>query len=614
MISWQELKQRRITQIVLTYVAAGWVALAGVDQLADRGVIPELGYRLALLAYVAGIPVTLILGWYHGEKGRQKATLFEILLLAVVVLGTAGAGVAVVNDYRQEQQIAAAGALDSAYDPRRVAVLYFEDLSGGEGDLGHVADGLTEALIGELSRVGPLDVVSRNGVARYRDSGLAPDSVGRALDAGTVIEGSVEPSGDRLRINVRLIDAEAGADIERTAFTLPQGDLLAVRDSVVDRAGRFLRTRLGEEVRIRERRAETESVEAWTRVQRAERLRKEAEEVRRQDPDRALGLLARADSLLQTAEDLDDDWAEPTALRARLALQRGIWAHSASEAQEGVSEGVELANRALEKDPTHAQAWETRGTLHYFHWFLNVSPTPEERAELLERAQNDLERAIEFDPSLASALNRLSRLHYEQNDRISAALAARRALQADAYLSNADDTLNRLFSSHYDLGQFSEAQRTCLEGATRFPEDYRFKQCQLWMMITPTGNPDPEEAWELLAQVDSLAPPGQRTLIRKLTQMIVAGVLARVELPDSARTVMVDARAGAEVDPEQELVGYEAIMRTLVGDHDEAVRLLRRYVSAKPGHQFLEVEGDLHWWWRPLRDHPGFDEVAAPGS
>jgi hypothetical protein len=72
------------------------------------------------------------------------------------------------------------------------------------------------------------------------------------------------------------------------------------------------------------------------------------------------------------------------------------------------------------------------------------------------------------------------------------------------------------------------------------------------------------------------------------------------------------ARAGPDIDPGQELVGYEAIMRTMVGDEDVAVQQLRRYVAANPDHQFLEVEGDVHWWWRPLRDHPGFATVAAP--
>lgn len=613
MISWKELRERRITQWLLTYLAAGWVVLAGVDQLADREVLPELAYRIALLVYVAGIPVSLILGWYHGEKGRQRVTLLEVFLLTVVFLGTAGAGVAVVNDYRQERA-AAAGEVGAEYDPRRVAVLYFEDRSGEGRELGHVADGLTEALIAQLSRVGPLDVVSENGVARYRDADLPADSVGRALDAGSVIAGSVESEDQRLRVDVRLIDAASGADIERTAFTMPGGDLLAVRDSVVERASRFLRARLGEEVRIRERRAGTESVEAWTRLLRAERLLKDAQEVRRHDPERARTLLVQADSLLRAAETLDKDWADPTVARAELALRRGILAHSAAEAAESAREGVELADHALEKDPEDARAWEIRGTLRYFHWFLNVSPTPQERAELLDRAQDDLERAVDLDPSLASAHNTLSRLHYERKDLISAALEARQALQADAYLNEADDTLNRLFWSHYDLGQFAEAGRTCREAAARFPDDPRFEQCQLWMMITPTGEPDPRTAWDLLARVDSLVPPDRRAFEHRVTQMIVGGVLARANLPDSARRVLVDARGGPEVDPDQELPGYEAIMRTLLGDEDEAVRLLKRYVSANPHHSFIRVEGDLHWWWRPLRDHPEFDAVVSPGS
>ncbi len=609
----EELKKRRITQWLLSYLAAGWVALAVVDQLADRAVIPELAYRLALLVYAAGIPVALILGWYHGEKGHQKFTLIEVVLLALVFLGTAGSAVAVVNNYRPQER-AVAEAFNSEHDPRRVAVLYFEDRTGGEGDLAHVADGLTEDLIGELSRVQPLDVLSRNAVAQYRDRSLPSDSVGRALGAGSVIDGSVEREGDRLRVNVRLLDAVSGADIERTGFTLPTGDLFAVRDSVVQRAGRFLRSRLGEEVRVRVRRAGTESVDAWTHLLRAERFRKEAEEARRTDPDRAQSLLARADSLLRRSEALDEDWAEPTVARAEIALRRGVWAHSTADAEAAVRDGVVLANRAIEKASDNAEAWEARGTLHYFHWFLNVNPTPEERAGLLDRAQEDLERAVELDPSLASAHNTLSRLYYERKDRISAALAARQAVQADAYLANADNTFDRLFWSHYDLGQFSEARRTCNEAAVRFPGDPRFKECQLWMMIAPTDDPEPEAAWELLSRVDSLTPPDRGPLQHRIAKMIVGGVLARANMPDSARSVLVDARVGPEVDPDQELYGYEAIMRTMLGDEDEAVQRLRRYVAANPHHSFIEVEGDLHWWWRPLRDHPGFGGVAAPGS
>lgn len=617
MIAWKELKERRITQVVFTYLAVGWVVLTAFDQLADRDVLSELAYRLALLVYIAGIPVSLILGWYHGEKGRQRVAALEIVLVGIIFFGTAGAAVAVVNDYRQDQSAVAPWNPDSGFDARRVAVLYFEDLSAEDGALSHVADGLTEALIAELSRVRALDVISRNGVAPYRDATVPPDSVARALGAGSVIDGSVEPAGDRLRVNVRLLDGQSGAHIDRDAFSLPRDELLAVRDSVVQRAARFLRSRLGDEVRMREWRAETRNVEAWTQVQRAERLRKEAEQIHAGDPDEARTLLDQADQLLRFAEALDGEWVHPIVMRARIALLGGTWDRgdrSYEAAQEAIRAGIRHADRALERDPGHAEALEARGALRYLRWTLNVSPTPAERAVLLDQAQRDLERAVEADPSLASALNTLSHLHYQRKDRISAALAARQALRADAYLSDADHTLNRLFWAHYDLGQFAEAGRTCTEGTARFPEDVRFKQCQLWMMITPTGQPDPDAAWRLLAEVDSLTPPQPRPLVHRVGQMIVGGVLARAGMPDSARRVLADARAGPTVDPEQELYGYEAIMRTLLGDYDEATRRLKRYVSANPHHAFLEVEGDLHWWWRPLRHHPEFDDVAASGS
>ena len=612
MISWKDLKERRIIQMTFAYIAVGWVLVSAVDQLVDRRWLPVLLYNLGFVVYLGGIPAALIIGWYHGERGDQKVAPAELGLLAIVFALTAGAGTLVWRDYRNDRLLAASVGLDAAYDPRRLAVLYFDDLGGGdEGGLLPVADGLTEGLITELSRVRALDVVSRNGVGLYRGAVITPDSIGRALGAGSVIHGSVESTGSQLRLNVRLVDAESGVDIDRTAFTMPMEQLLQARDSLVALTAEFLRARVGEEVLVRGRRAETASVEAWTQVQRAERLRKDSEAARRTDPARALALLAQADSVLMRAETLDPAWTEPVALRAQAAFLRSQWTRG-DESLAAVQSGIALADSVLQRDPNHAGAWETRGTLQYYLYFLNVSRTPTERATLLDGAQADLERAVGIDPDLASALNTLSRLYYDRKDRLSAALSARQALQADSYLRDAAGTFDRLFWAHYDLGQFAEAQRTCREAAAQFPQSFRFHQCELWMMLTPTAPPDPDVAWVILGQVDSVTAPDQRPFVGRVSQMIVGGVLARGNLADSARHVLDRARAGPDVDPRQELVGYEAIMRTMLGDYDEAVQLLRRYVAANPDHQFLEVEGDVHWWWRPLRDHPGFASVAAP--
>jgi serine/threonine-protein kinase len=87
-------------------------------------------------------------------------------------------------------------------DPNRIAVLYFDDQSEG-GKLRPLADGLTDALIDQLSAVKQLKVISRNGVAPFKGKNISTDSIQRALKVGTLVTGSLASSGDRLRVQVR---------------------------------------------------------------------------------------------------------------------------------------------------------------------------------------------------------------------------------------------------------------------------------------------------------------------------------------------------------------------------------------------------------------------------
>src|SRR5207244_13074598 len=100
--------------------------------------------------------------------------------------------------------------------------------------------------IAELSRIQPLIVTSRNGVAQFRQASIAPDSIARALDAGTLVQGAVNDVGGRVRVSVRLIDGASGADYKRASFEQPAGDLLLARDSLAGRAAGWLRQRVGE--------------------------------------------------------------------------------------------------------------------------------------------------------------------------------------------------------------------------------------------------------------------------------------------------------------------------------------------------------------------------------
>ena len=497
----------------------------------------------------------------------------------------------------------------SGIDLRRVAVLYFQDLSS-DSTLGYLADGLTEGLINKLSQVRTLDVISRNGVLPFRNSDLPRDSIARAVGAGTLVEGSLEPVRDRVRLTVRLVDGATGADLlRRASFEAPAGNLLSIRDTLATEVARVLRERLGQEVRLREERAGTRSTAAWTLVQQAERIRKDGEAlVPAGKMDAATAMFGRTDSLLAAAERADPNWVDPIVLRGQLVERRVRLTRNAAL----IDEGLAHAGRALalaEQDPG---ALELRGTLRYRRWQLARPPDPQQASTLLDDARGDLERATNIDPTLASAYATLSSLYYQTKDLQGAALAARRAYEEDAYLSSAPDILYRLFFTSYDLDQQRQAQRWCQEGARRFPRDFRFLECQLYMM-TRLEQPDVPRAWGLLAGIDSLVPAPRRQVVHLREQMMVAATIARAGLKDSAHAVIERSRGTPELDPEHDLVALEAFVRTLLGEQDEAIRLLQRYVAANPEHSF-RVGGDVFWWWWDLQKHPGFQALARPHS
>src|SRR5213596_2428773 len=265
---------------------------------------------------------------------------------------------------------------EGGLDPRRIAVLYFEDLSP-KRDLAYLADGLTEALIDALGRVPSLSVLSKNATAAYRTLSIPRDSVARALAAGTLVQGSVEETGTHYQVTVRLIDGASGADFKRASFEQPAASALAVRDSLASRVAEFLRERLGEEVRLRQVRAGTLSVAAWSLFQRAERARKNAGALIEADSLAAAKSAFRlADSLAAEAQRLDAQWAEPVALRAAVAYHQARVDFNAGHASPWIDKGLAFAAEALKIDPRNPDALEVRGTLHFLQYLLRLAPTP----------------------------------------------------------------------------------------------------------------------------------------------------------------------------------------------------------------------------------------------
>ena len=534
----------------------------------------------------------------HAARTPRPAVV--VALVALFLVGAAGGGFWV---WRRPTSLAAAA--DGAFDKKRIAVLYFDDRSR-EGELAYLADGLSESLMEQLEGVKALDVVSKHGVAPFKGKQADVDSVAQALRAGTVLRGTVENDGDRVRLTVRLVDGNSGAEFRSESFTEDRSNLLVARDSLASRVALFLRERLGEEVRLRETRSGTRNADAWSLVQRAERARKDAEAFMASDSaEAAARTLAMADSLLAWAEEQDSRWATPIVQRAWVAYREARSIRDELRKPEIIARGIGHAGRTLALDPRNAEAFEVRGTLRYYKRLQGLARDPNEAAELLRAAEADLRQATNLDPGRATAWNTLSLLLYRKYNRVEANLAAQRAYEADTYLAAAPDIVFRLYATSWDMEQFIEAAKWCDLGRKRFPERSSFMICQLWLLSTNVRQPDAGEAWRLLGELERVTPKSQWESARREAQMIVALSIARAGHPDSARRVIERSRAGSEIDPRGELIGQEIIVRAMLGDKEEAMRLLTLYLTSHPEHREGFTKAN-RWEFRGLREDPRY--------
>jgi TolB-like protein len=573
----------------------------GVEQVVMKALAKAPADRYPSVAEFAGALAAP--GDVEPRPNRRSWAVGAGLMLGL----TLGIGGLAWLAHRQPQTGGGADGRDS--DPTHVAVLYFDDQSEG-GSMRSVAGGLTEDLIDALGQVPELHVISPNGVRPFLGRHAPPDSIGRALKAGTLVGGSVERSGDVLRVTVRLIDAPSGVQLQSRTLQYPLGDLFTLQDTLAQEVSRFLRERLGQEILLRERRKGTRSVAAWERLQDGERSRQEARTLRAQgDPAAADRALRVADSLFALAGALDPGWPDPFVLRGWLAVDRMQLSDikPADSVRLWFQEGLDQADQALRDHPAYPSALELRGTLRFRHWLAGGSDSLE-----LQRAEQDLRAAaVPDNPTLPRTWGTLSALLQASGQLAEANLLARRAYEADAYLADSPQLLFRLYYTSRDLGRDAEASRWCETGYNRFPSDWHFTFCRLSLLARSDSVPGTREAradipraWQMLAQLERLTPPEDRAALPRW-QIRVAGVIGRAGLRDSAEAVIRRARALAPTDREMDF--YEAEARLMLGDRDAALTLLAHDLELNP--QFREYTR-VYPAFRPLWTDPRFQALV----
>ena len=154
---------------------------------------------------------------------------------------------AVVRD-KSTAILRAVGIFPSALLPRHlsIVVLPFENLSG-EPEQDYFVDGVTESLTTDLSRISGSFVIGRHTAFTYKGKAVDLKQIGRDLNVRYVLEGSVQRSGSRLRVNAKLVGAETGAHLWADRFDKPVANLFDMQDEIVSRLANTLDARLTEE-------------------------------------------------------------------------------------------------------------------------------------------------------------------------------------------------------------------------------------------------------------------------------------------------------------------------------------------------------------------------------
>jgi TolB-like protein/class 3 adenylate cyclase/Flp pilus assembly protein TadD len=295
---------------------------------------------------------------------------------------------AVVRDERGSR-IGAESARSGAMLPPRlsIVVLPFANLSG-QPEQDYFVDGVTESLTTDLSRIAGSFVIGRHTAFTYKGKAVDLKQIGRELNVRYVLEGSVQRSANRLRVNVQLVDAEAGAHLWADRFDKPVAGLFDMQDEIVSRLANTLNTQLIEaEARRAERSLHPNSMDLYFRgraswnkgltleyVAQAQRSFEQALQLDPGNIEAMIGIalveVALGAAFLTDERAAHLASAEATAIKVLSLVPNHAWAHmvlgtvliSTNRAAQGIAE----LDRALALDRNLALAHGQIGAAKFF--------------------------------------------------------------------------------------------------------------------------------------------------------------------------------------------------------------------------------------------------------
>jgi TolB-like protein len=460
---WQELKRRKVVRVITVYAAATFVILELVSIITEPLRLPEWTLALVIVILCIGFVITVILSWVYDitPEGIEKTKPVQEIKEFVKPTGSIAWKIAtyvsvsvilafvvfyLINNNKQSEAHTQIG--------KSIAVLPFVDMSP-QKDQEYFCDGITEELINSLTHIDGLKVIARTSSFAFKGKQEDIREIGRKLDVETLLEGSVQKAGDRLRITAQLIKVEDGSHLWSQQYDRDLEDVFAIQDEISLAITDILKLKLLGDRKNSITERQTENIEAYNLYLRGRyfwNLRTEED-------------LKRSLQYYNQAIEHDSKYALAFAGLADAYFIMAWW--DWYPRTEGYEKGREYAHKALSININIAEAHATLGAIAaWYDWNW-------------EESVKEIKHAIALNPSSATAHQYYSetldilRKNKEAREQINQALK----LNPHSYVMYALSGMYYYFQANYEKS-IEEAQKA-LEINDSFASIFRIFKCHV---------------------------------------------------------------------------------------------------------------------------------------
>ncbi len=367
-----ELKRRNVYKVAVAYAVVGWLVIQVSSTVLPTFHAPEWVVQTLVALVAFGFPIALVLAWAfeatpQGIKrsedvdlATQPRTKSRTWIYVVIIAAALSIGLFLLGRYTARAPRHDAGPARTeatTVSQKSIAVLPFENLSEEKANA-YFAEGIQDEILTKLSNVRDLKVISRTSTAKYHSKPDNLKTVANELGVATLLEGAVQKSGDKVRVNVQLIDAHADAHLWAKTYDRDFKDVFAVQSEVAQEITDTLKAKLSPSESHALASVPTQDSQAYDLFLRGEYQLRAAESVPLAET------YARAEGFYREAIKRDPKFAQAYAALAYCSLS-SHWFVS-RRTPEQLTEVKSLIDRALELAPNSPEAHVSLAIFHYW--------------------------------------------------------------------------------------------------------------------------------------------------------------------------------------------------------------------------------------------------------